>query len=89
MGFTFCTSPKFGAVRETGGASRAIRSQMPPIDEETRYGREGKPTVTGDAAQSQSFGRYPFSATYEEAEYLRGPHGPNPCHSCVTTCLGA
>ena len=77
-GFTIGASPKFGAVRGRGGASRVIKSQIPPVVEETRYGRGGKPTLRGDAAQSQSFGRWPFSATYWKAEYLLGPAGQRP-----------
>ena len=83
-GFTISAPLKFGEVRGRGGAPRAIKSQIPPIVEETRYGREGGPTLRDDAAQSQSSGSWPFSATNWKAEYLRGPRGPKAYHNCMT-----
>ena len=42
FGAAYGASAKSGTVRRSGGTLPEIKSQIPPIDDETRYGRGGK-----------------------------------------------
>ena len=57
MGITDGASAKSGAVQRSGGAPLVIKSQMPPSDDETRYGGGRKctpnPNLLGDTHSPQ------------------------------------